>query len=85
MERSEILSFLTKLKKPVSEDPKRTWIGSYNIRQLIIVSFFKWLFDPTEHDYKLRKSISFDLCVYSKIYTFMYTNYFLNMWLIIFI
>ena len=56
MERSEILSFLTKLKKPISEDPKQIWIGSYNIRQLNIVSFFKWLFDPTEHDYKLCES-----------------------------
>ncbi len=56
MERSDILSFLTKLKKPISEDPKQTWIGSYNIRQLIIVSFFKWSFSPSEYDYRLRKT-----------------------------
>ena len=60
MDREDILSFLTKLKKPISEDPKQTWIGSYNIRQLILVSFFKWLFDPHEHDYRLRKT---PLCV----------------------
>jgi hypothetical protein len=60
MDREDILSFLTKLKKPISEDPKQTWIGSYNIRQLIIVSFFKWLFDPNEHNYRLRKT---HLCV----------------------
>ena len=60
MDREDILSFLTKLKKPISEDPKQTWIGSYNIRQLIIVSFFKWLFDPNEHNYRLRKT---PLCV----------------------
>lgn len=56
MDREDILSFLTKLKKPISDDPKQTWIGSYNIRQLIIVSFFKWLFDPNEHNYRLRKN-----------------------------
>jgi len=60
MEREDILSFLTKLKKPVLDDPKQTWIGLYNIRQMIIVSFFKWLFDPNEHDYRLRKT---PLCV----------------------
>jgi integrase len=60
MEREDILSFLLKLKKPISEDPKQTWIGSYNIRQLIIVSFFKWLFEPNEHDYRLRKT---PLCI----------------------
>ena len=60
IQREDILSFLTKLKKPISDDPKQTWIGSYNIRQLIIVSFFKWLFDPNEHDYRLRKT---PLCV----------------------
>jgi hypothetical protein len=54
MEREDILSFLTKLKKPISDDSKQTWIGSYNIRQLIIVSFFKWLFDPNEHNYRLK-------------------------------
>ena len=31
-----------------------------------------------KHDCKLTKCIGFDLCVY--VYTFMYTNYFLNMW-----
>ena len=25
-----------------------------------------------------QKSIDFDLCVYSDVYNFMYTNYFLN-------
>ena len=43
MERSEILSFLTKLKKSIAEDPKQKLIGSYNIRQLIIVSLNGYL------------------------------------------
>ena len=35
-------------------------------------------------DCKLTKSVGFDLCVYSNVYTFMYTNYFLSRWFLIF-
>ena len=55
MTKHDIVSYLHRLRKPISEDPKQNWIGSYNIRQLIIVSFFKWLFDPGESDYRARK------------------------------
>ena len=38
MDREDVLSFLTKLKKTISEDPAQTRIGSYNIRKLTIIS-----------------------------------------------
>ena len=31
-----------------------------------------------------QKGICFDLCVYSNVYIFMYTNYFLNRWFLIY-
>ena len=31
-----------------------------------------------KHDCKLTKRIGFDLCIYSYVYIFMYTNYFLS-------
>lgn len=55
MNKDEILSYLHSLRKPVSEDPKQKWIGSYNIRQLIFYSFFKWLNNPSEPDQKKRQ------------------------------
>ena len=55
MTKSDILSYLYKLRKPISEDARQSWIGSYNIRQLIIVSFFKWFYNPNETDFRVRK------------------------------
>ena len=36
MTKHDILNFLNKLRKPAVEDPMSKWIGSYNVRQIIL-------------------------------------------------
>ena len=43
MTREDVLSYLDKSRKPEDEDPLHKWIGSYNIRCVILFRFFKWL------------------------------------------
>ena len=43
MTREDVLSYLDKSRKPEDEDPLHKWIGSYNIRCVILFGFFKWL------------------------------------------
>jgi hypothetical protein len=43
MTREDILSYLDKSRKLENEDPLHKWIGSYNIRCVILFRFFKWL------------------------------------------
>lgn len=54
MRKEDILSYLNSLRKDVSVDPNRRWIGSYNGRQLVYNSFFRWLYDGQEHDPRKR-------------------------------
>ena len=54
MVKNDIISYLHKLRKPITEDPTQSWIGTYNIRQLIIVSFFKWFYNPYEPNFRAR-------------------------------
>src|SRR5262245_30646345 len=49
-----ILSYLDSLRRPLSEDGNRKWIGSYNSRQMILNKFFGWLYNPNEYDQKRR-------------------------------
>jgi site-specific recombinase XerD len=46
MTREEILSYLGRLRKPENDDPLHEWIGSYNLRMVPILKFFKWLYYP---------------------------------------
>jgi integrase len=46
--KQDILEYLNGLRKPLSEDPTRKWIGSYNSRQMIFNKFFRWLYSPDE-------------------------------------
>ena len=46
MTRDDVLSYLDKSRKPENEDPLHKWIGSYNIRCVILFRFFKWLYYP---------------------------------------
>jgi integrase len=54
MKKSDILSFLNKLRGPGSDDPTQKWIGSYNGRQIILNKFFRWLYNPDEPDHRRR-------------------------------
>lgn len=48
--KQDILSYLDSLRRPLSEDTNRKWIGSYNFRQMILNKFFRWLHNPDEYD-----------------------------------
>jgi hypothetical protein len=50
MTRDDILSYLDKCRKPENEDPLHKWIGSYNLKLMVISRFFKWLFYPYVED-----------------------------------
>ena len=44
--RDKILEFLDGLRKPESVDPLHKWIGTYNLYNVQLVRFFKWLYSP---------------------------------------
>jgi integrase len=58
MTKDDILSYLNGLRKPLSIDPNQRWIGSYNGRQLVFSSFFRWIYDRDEQDPKKRTTPS---------------------------
>lgn len=43
MTRDDILCYLDKGRKPDNEDPFHKWIGSYNLKLIVLPRFFKWL------------------------------------------
>lgn len=53
MTKQDIIDYLNNLRKSSSEDPTNKWIGSYNGRQIVLLKFFKWLYNP-EEDFKKR-------------------------------
>jgi hypothetical protein len=46
MTRDDILSYLDSIKKSEESDPLHEWIGTYNIRRVHFLRFFKWLYHP---------------------------------------
>src|ERR671932_395855 len=58
MTRDDILCYLDNCRKPENEDPLHKWIGSYNIKLVILSRFFKWLYYPNIKDPKRRNEIS---------------------------
>jgi integrase len=54
--RQDVLDYLTSLKKPESTDPQHKSIGTYNGRQMILLKFFRWLYNPNESDASKRKT-----------------------------
>lgn len=58
MTRDDVLCYLDKCRKPENEDPMHKWIGSYNIKRIILLRFFKWLYYPNVADPKKRNELS---------------------------
>ena len=52
--KQDVLDYLTSLKKPVSIDAQHKSIGTYNGRQMILLKFFRWLYNPNESDARKR-------------------------------
>jgi integrase len=55
MTREDILLFLDSNRKPENEDPLHKWIGSYNIKRIVLTRFFKWLYYYPKNVYDPEK------------------------------
>ncbi len=44
MRREDVLLYLDSSRKDETLDPLHKWIGSYNLRRVILARFFKWLY-----------------------------------------
>jgi integrase/recombinase XerD len=56
--RDDVLSYLDKCRKPEDEDPLHKWIGSYDIKRIILFRFFKWLYYSNVDNPKKRNELS---------------------------
>lgn len=54
MTKQDILDYLNNLRKPELLDPTHKWIGSYNVRQMIFLKLFRWLYNRDESDVRKR-------------------------------
>lgn len=54
MTKSDILCYLNSLRKSSEIDPTHKSIGTYNGRQMVFMSFFRWLYNPDEPDHRKR-------------------------------
>jgi len=43
LDRNDIVTFLDSYRKSETVDPLHRWVGTYNIRLMIIYKFFRWL------------------------------------------
>jgi hypothetical protein len=60
MTRNNILFYLDKCRKPEDKDPLHKWIGSYNLKRIILIRFFKWLYYPNIASPKRRNELSLE-------------------------
>jgi integrase/recombinase XerD len=58
MRRDDILSYLDSIRRPEYEDSLHKWIGTYNLKFIVLSRFFKWLHYPDIEDPKRRNEIS---------------------------
>jgi hypothetical protein len=45
--RDDILAYLDSTRRPEESDPLHKSIGTYNLRRIYFLRFFKWLYNPT--------------------------------------
>lgn len=50
MSKQDILRHLNSSRKSPEEDRTQRWIGSYNGRQMVLLKFFRWVYNPEEPD-----------------------------------
>ena len=48
MTRDHVLPYLDRCRKPENNDPLHRWVGSYNVKRMTLVRFFKWLYYYTK-------------------------------------
>ena len=54
--KDDLQMFLERYRKDEMADPLHKWIGTYNLKLMILLQFFKWLYDPDNPDPKSRKA-----------------------------
>ena len=54
MDKNDVLSYLNKTRKSIQDDCSHKWIGSYNGKQMILLKFFRWLYNSDESDQTKR-------------------------------
>jgi integrase len=54
MTKEDILHYLNSIKKPPELDPTHKSIGTYNGRQMVFSTFFRWLYNQDEPDCRKR-------------------------------
>ena len=57
MTKVDVLHYLDRCRKPEDQDPLHKWIGSYNIKRIILIRFFKWLYYPLCNPQKKKRVI----------------------------
>jgi integrase/recombinase XerD len=56
--KDDILLYLDSYRKPENEDPMHKWIGTYNLKLVTLVRFFKWLYYPNVSSPKQRNQLA---------------------------
>jgi integrase len=54
--KRDVQMFLDRYRKDERVDPLHRWIGSYNLKLIILLQFFKWLYDPDNPEPRSRKA-----------------------------
>jgi hypothetical protein len=57
--KDDVQMFLEYYRKDERADPLHKWICTYNLKLVVLLQFFKWLYDPDNPDPKSRKAPSF--------------------------
>jgi integrase len=54
MTKQDVVNYLDSIRKPDSEDPGHRSIGTYNGIRMVLLKFFRWLYNPDEQDHRKR-------------------------------
>jgi len=54
----DVYRYLDSTRKPEGQDPLHRWIGTYNIKRITLIRFFKWLYYPNVPDHEERNKLS---------------------------
>jgi integrase len=58
MTRDDVLLYLDSNRKSENDDPLHKWIGSYNVKRMTLIRFFKWLYYTNADSPKRRNELS---------------------------
>jgi integrase len=56
--KDDVLLYLDSCRKLENDDPLHKWIGTYNLKRIVLIRFFKWLSYPNVANPKRRDELS---------------------------